>query len=335
MDNSFFVFSEEIENLILHRFHVCSWEFRDSTGLTEFGIEINQEQVKNRESLILNLYIPWLDSECIIEDYYTKLMDLQNLKFIFNEIPTGHKVFDEDGGKTGCVQEFKDCDSLCLFPVTCTISDKVLKIKLDLKDYKKNRSIAGDSNLYLRIALSNKNKASIRLQKAGLNKSTIIYDIKINEKRNLPAIIKVKYPCKISTAFYFNIVPNNFELVFYDNKTLQNVRNLEYSGFKKYLNDKRVRENDLVVIKCKEKGKDSYSFFNYFTNEVIGVGVLAIGFLLELVCGILLFLPSLENDGIDHNLWNLPWELYTACSISFLMIVYFFLKKFRPNILPW
>ncbi|PCJ26323.1 MAG: hypothetical protein COA97_05950 [Flavobacteriales bacterium] len=102
-------------------------------------------------------------------------------------------------------------------------------------------------NIYFRFAIT-PNSKFISLRKTGLNKSTIIYDIKLNEKRNLPRDVVIINECKVKSCFCFNILPNNFSFDFFDAGSLRSVRTLEYEKFNNYLNDKRVKDDELIVV---------------------------------------------------------------------------------------
>ncbi|WP_430404097.1 hypothetical protein [Fluviicola sp.] len=336
MDNPFYLFSDATRNVIVERFHICSWDFRNKTSLIEFGVEINQTSVDSTiKNFTLNLYIPWLKADCVITDFYNRLIDLNNSKFIFNDVSIGRDVFDEDGGKTGGIQKFKVRENIVLLPFQHKINENVLRIDLNLVDYQKQRTDESKENLYFRFSIETKKRESIAVKKSGINKSTFLYDLKVNERRNLPEGVSAKFPCKINSVFYFNIVPNDFNLNFFDSKVLKNIRTLEYQGFSKYLSDGRVKADDLVVVSSKISKQDSYSFFIVYSNEIVGVGVLAIALLLNLLSGILLFLPALRGDKFDHDLFNLPIELYIAIGIWLLVFSYFLIKRIKPNWIKW
>ena len=171
------------------------------------------------------------------------------------------------------------------------------------------------------------------MRKKGINKSTIIYEIKVNERRNIPDD-KVSYfidkqLCEIKTCFSFNIVPNKYDIVFFDNSSLKNVRTLEYDSFNKYLGDKRVKKDELIVVFNKKQNAESFSFFSIYSMERIGTGQFALAILINIICGILLFIPayrkSFNPELLFSQVWsNLPIEIYLAIIIAFGMIVYFF-----------
>ena len=84
MENSFFIFTDK-EPIVIERFHICTWEFKDRKPLIEFGAEISKDSIKDKDSLCLYIYIPWLTDECEISDLYTNLSISKNSRFIFND----------------------------------------------------------------------------------------------------------------------------------------------------------------------------------------------------------------------------------------------------------
>jgi len=328
MENSFFIFSDKTNPVSLERFHLCTWEFKDNTALIEFGGEILNPKDKDVEYISLNFFIPWLTSKCVVTDLYDKLKESENSRFIFNDSIKGNKYLDSGQKKEGVVQEFESRNPLCIFPIISNINSEN-KI-INLKPFNK-REISQDTNIYFRFYLE-PNIHLISTRKTGVSRSTIIYDIKINEKRNLPENsvldLREKELCQISNCFCFNIVPNNYDLTFFNSGSLRNIRTIEYESFHKYIGDKRVKKDELVVIFNKKGGKESYNFFSVFLKERIGAGQFALAVLINLLCGILLFIPSYRSTNdysfLSFTFWtNLPTEAYIALSAGFLLLIYF------------
>ncbi|MEO6693166.1 MAG: hypothetical protein ABIO44_12555, partial [Saprospiraceae bacterium] len=182
----------------------------------------------------------------------------------------------------------------------------------------------------------------ISMRKKGVSKSTIIYDIKVNERRNIPDD-KIQYFndqefCKIKYCFSFNIFPNKYDIVFFDNTSLKNVRTLEYESFNKYLGDKRVKKDELIVVFNKKEVKEfekkevaeSFSFFSIYSMERIGPGQFALAILINIICGVLLFIPAYRKTFVPEisllKVWSvLPSEIFIALSIAFATLIYFIL----------
>ena len=358
MDNSYFLLTNKSTTIIIERFHVCSWEFKNNSALIEFGCEVNVSECRDKDDITLEFYIPWLTNNSVPVDLYENLKDSANSKFIFNEAVRSVTPLDDGQNVNGVIHEFIG-RKLCIVPVIINklLSKKILEIKIDLTYYNK-KAIDENPNVYFRFYLEPL-VTSISTRKTGLSKSTIIYDIKINEKRNLPDFLypdlRTKNFCKILTCFCLNVVPNSFELTFLDNSTLKNVRTLEFESFNRYLKDKRVEKDELLVVFNKKEAKEndalpSYSFFSIFYKERIGAGQFALAIMINLVCGIILFFPSFREQ---HELsWSedlfskLPLELYLALGIGFILLLYFIwpsiiflirrlfswiMKKIKPN----
>ena len=107
---------------------------------------------------------------------------------------------------------------------------------------------------------------------------------------------------------------------------------MEFDSFKKYLGDNRVKKDELVVVFNKKKEQDSYAFFSIFSKERIGAGQFALAVLVNLICGILLFVPSFRKDlnltFFSKSLWqSLPIEVYISISIGLIIVGYFIWPK--------
>ncbi len=329
MGNSFFVFTDKNNTVLLERFHICTWEFDNNSSLVEFGFEISKDSI-NGESLTISLYIPWLARTCQTKDLYEKLSLPHNSRFIFNDSVS--KTISLDGGinKLGVIHQFSGRNELCILPVNIEINeDKIVNLTLNLKQYLSYKE--EHPNVYFRFCIK-PTMSYISMRKKGISKSTIIYDVKVNERRNIPddkiLYFDDKELCKINNCFSFNILPNKYDIVFFDNSSLKNVRTLEYSSFNKYLGDSRVKKDELIVVFNKKQNVESYSFFSIFSMERIGIGQFALAILINIICGFLLFIPSYRrsfNPAISiKEFWGvLPIEILVALVLGFTMLIYF------------
>ena len=187
MENSFFIFTDK-EEIVIERFHICTWEFKSSKPLIEFGAEISKSSIKDEESLCLSIYIPWLTDKCEISDLYKNLSNFENSRFIFND--SIEHIDSLDGGKNrfGVIYTFKERkEKLCILPINITKSDCIISINLPLNKYKGQDKENKDAkpNIYFRFLIKPAIQ-NISTIIPGIGKSTIIYDIKINEQRNIP-----------------------------------------------------------------------------------------------------------------------------------------------------
>lgn len=330
MDNSFFVFTDKNSVVNIERFHICTWEFHNNTSLVEFGMEISKDSLKGDE-LSISMFIPWLTKTCVTKDLYEKLSVSENSRFIFNDSVSGTDSLDGGKNKLGVIQKFADRKELCILPIKLdTSEEQIVTVKASLKPYN-SHSAANKPNVYLRFWIDPK-KPHISMRKNGISKSTVIYDIKVNERRNIPdellSYFEDKQLCKIGTCFSFNIIPNKYDLVFFDSSSLKNIRTLEYDSFNRYLGDTRLKKDELIVVFNKKQNSESFSFFSIFSRERIGAGQFALAVLMNIVCGILLFIPSYRQSFQPEltlaNVWTqLPLEIYAAFIIAIGVLTYF------------
>jgi hypothetical protein len=277
-----------------------------------------------------NYIFQGLKPQNLTTDLFPRLKDSANSKFIFNDSVINTISLDGGSGVLGVIHQFQTREPLCLLPITITpnYDKKTLGIKISLSAYNKG---VNNTNIYFRFSIiANINLLSIR--KKGVGRSTIIYDLKINEGRNLPSDLfeelQSKQLCPIQSCFCFNIVPNNYDLSFFDSSSLKNVRTLEYDAFNRYLADRRVRKDQLMVVFNKKSYPESFTFFSIFTRERIGAGQFALAILINLISGILLYLPSYrtsKNSNVfSKEFWSfLPTEVYIAIFIGISLVLYF------------
>ena len=331
MDNSFFLRSN-LEKLKIERFHICSWEF-SSSSLVEFGLEIDSSSIQNLEKLSLDLYVPWANKESVPSDFYDRLKDTTNSRFIFNDSVYQTSSLDGGQNRQGVIHEFSSRNKLCLLPVQFEHNPELGKVslKIDLNEYRNKSGV--NANVYLRIGIE-PSIESIATRKRGIGKSTIIYDIKMNESRNIPDHLinefKKTKPCHIQTCFCFHIVPNSYNITFFESEHLKNVRTLEFEPFKNYLDDKRLKKNELMVVFCKKSNSESYSFFTIFSKERIGASQFAIAILINIACGFLFAFPTIRkaipvSADFSSILKTPPLEFYVAGILAFGLVLYFFI----------
>jgi hypothetical protein len=337
MEKSYFIYSSGEKSLKIERFHICTWEFSDSSFLVEFGAEIDFESINGKEAVEVSLFVPWLNKNCIVEDFYEKLSESSNSRFIFNDAIVNTVHLDDGQGVSGVIHNFLERGVLCVLPIVLNndLDQQKVKISIDLQLY--NRITLDQKgkrpNIYFRFCIT-PNDTRIHEIKKGITKSTILYDIRINQRRNIPAVLMAEilrnHLCEISTCFCFNIIPNTHDLSFFDSSTLQNVRTLEFDSFSLYLGNKVLTEKDLLVVFNKDKRRDSYAFFSIYSKEHIGIDQLSIALIINLVAGILLFLASVDftliEGGKKFSIADLPFTFWVVVA-SFLWMLYYFLKR--------
>lgn len=184
MENSFFIFTDKTNLVQIERFHICTWEFNNNSSLVEFGFEVSKESISSAQ-LSVSLFIPWFSNECAVEDLYEKLSVPENSRFIFNDSISGTDSLDGGRNRLGVIHKFSDRNQLCVLPVSFDKSkDKVITAIANLQPYL-DYSSEDKPNIYFRFCVK-PTFPFISMRKKGISKSTIIYDIKVNERRNIP-----------------------------------------------------------------------------------------------------------------------------------------------------
>jgi hypothetical protein len=279
---------------------------------------------------------------------YDKLSIAANSRFIFNDSISATKYLKTNTTNSGVIHTFSGRNELCVLPVDIKIDeDSIVTATLNLKAYREYDQ-ESKPNIYFRFWIK-PSVPFISMRKNGVSKSTIIYDIKVNERRNIPDK-KIEYFndqefCKIKYCFSFNILPNKYDIVFFDNASLKNVRTLEYDSFNRYLGDKRVKKDELIVVFNKKEAKEfetkvvaeSFSFFSIYSMERIGTGQFALAILINIVCGVLLFIPSYRKTFVPEIsllkvCTELPSEIYIALGIAVTTLIYFIMPLITYNL---
>jgi hypothetical protein len=342
MENSYFIYSSK--EVFIEKLHICTWEFPGNSSLLEVGCEISNKSIDNSNNEIeLRIYIPFLNKNTDVVDLYDKLKDSRNSKFIFNDNVKTIENLDGGNNLTGVIHHFTERQPLCILPINTNVYNNdenyLLRIKVTLPDLSK---FDNKPNPYFRFYIK-PDTNSITTKKTGIGKSTIIYDIKINEKRNIPDnLLKEIYSnstlklCEIKTCFCIHILPNNYNPTVLEINSLKSIRSLEIESFKRYLSDKRIKENELIVIFYKKltyNTTNSYSFFSIFEKERIGAAQFALAIFINLICGLLIVLPTMRGETgyfeFHKLLLKLPTEIYIAIAIITIFIIYFIWPWFK------
>ena len=128
----------------------------------------------------------------------------------------------------------------------------------------------------------------------------------------------------------FNIIPNKYDIVFFESASLKSIRALEVASFKTYLPKiKGIEKDDLIVVFNKKKEPESYTFFSIYSKEVVGMGQFSLAILINVFCGFLLTLPSYRKALTEEQnplmIWEwFTWELYL---VSFLFLLCLWLLR--------
>lgn len=325
MNNTYFILANK--TIVIERLHICTWDFIGSNAAIEIGIEfMPNPYVKNVE---IKISLPFLK----VSDKVTCLMnslirDDDNSKFIFNDTIKANKPINGDK-RNGAILEFNSRNSLYVLPIKkLDVKDGICSFTIDnLSQTTKNYV-----RLYVQTTVQN-----LAVVKKGIAKTSFIYDIKVNEKRNLPDHINELLNngfviCnKINYCFCFHVIPSHYNISYLNNNKLKNIRILESEAFNKYLpNTEKMKNNEsLIIFNKSEKATDgTYTFFSEFEKETIGNKqiVLAIG--ANVLCSLLFGLFSLrERNWVRGEQWYewLPWEFWFAIAVLIVLMGYMFI----------
>ncbi len=323
MNNTYFILSNK--TIAIERLHICTWDFVSSKAAIELGMEFTiNPTIKDVE---FKLSLPFLQKDdkviCLMDSL---VRDDDNSKFIFNDTIKANKPINGDK-RNGATLDFVSRNSLSVLPM------KQISVDDGVCSFKVNTTIPNARN-YVRmyIQTSLKNLAVIN---NGIAKNTYIYDIKINERRNLPdhinELLNGGYTLcdKISSCFCFHVVPSQCNISYLNSNKIKNIRILESSAFNRYLpNAEKMEDNEcLIVFNKSEKALDGvYTFFSEFEKETIGNKQIILAIAANVLCSLLFGLFSLR-DWIRGNKWYdyLPWEFWAAIAVLLLFVGYLFI----------
>lgn len=251
MNNAIFILTDQPVDI--DRLHICTWDLHGK-GALEIGIEFDLREKKNQTDKVeFLLSLPFIGKEdkvlCLARTLLTE--NSANCKFIFND--TVKKVISiGDSPANGGVVEFKGRDPLAILPILCSsIEDgecvftveNLDKIKVDVPKAK----------AYIRFLIETQLEKFVVVH-SGITKNSYLYDLKINEMRNIPDSINLcinhgKYICdKIRSCFCMHVVPSDYYLTYADSNKLKNIRILENDAFNRYLVGLHALEDEYIIL---------------------------------------------------------------------------------------
>ena len=323
MNNTYFILANK--TIAIERLHICTWDFIGSNAAMEIGMEFTPNPyVKEVE---IKISLPFLKKSDKVTCLMNSLIrDDDNSKFIFNDTIKANKPINGDK-RNGAILEFNSRNSLSVLPIK----------KLDVKDGICSFTVDNLSQItknYVRLYIQT-NVQNLAVVKKGITKTSFIYDIKVNEKRNLPDHINELLNngfvlCnKITSCFCFHVIPSHYNISYLNNNKLKNIRMLESEAFNKYLpnTDKMTSDESLIIFNKSEKAADgTYTFFSEFEEETIGNKQIVLAISANVLCSLLFGIFSLRNwvKGEKWYEW-LPWEFWLAIAILIVLMGYMFI----------
>lgn len=314
-------------NLTVEKFHFCTWDVKDENTFVEAGICIKKEN-NTPDAIDFYLALPFLTGQATAESLHTNLADTANYRFIFNEIAEHTDSINGDN-RNGCIITISngandEDKKYAIVPATYSIVEGQNLVKISI------RKPAGTyGHIYTRILIKI-NRKTIAETISSITKRTYVYDVKVNEARNIPDDVFTYGQennltfLKIQKTFCLHCVPSDYELGFSDSAKLKNVRKLEMDAFCHYLPLlKRIR-GDYNIVFLKENNENGNSFFTTFSKEYIGNKQLLMAVVTNLICNLLFAIAAFRSTLGTNDVWyeKIPIEWYVSLVVIVACVLY-------------
>lgn len=317
MEKAIYVFSEG--SLTIERLHLCSWAFLPKESYIEVGVEIDSNSI-TKDDFKIFLSAPFIKEKSEIKCLMKNLSDRQNSRFIFNDVVKNIENVGNDE-RDGCILNFSSRDRMAILPCEIENSDRLTTLTIQKPD-------KYEGLVYLRILIK-VDLNLIEIERKGIARISHIYDLKVNESRNIPQTTydimrnKKLNLCKIETVFCFHVISENYELNFIDTTKLKNVRRLEIGAFNNYLQGiKSIKKDSYNIMFLKDCNKDGYSFFTVFGEETIGRTQIILAILTNILCNSIFSVLSWRQNAANDIAWyEMPVEYWFFIIVSIVVSV--------------
>lgn len=332
MDNAIFLLTNT--PIKVERLQICTWDLHGDDGAIEIGIEFGSKEsfgnnhIPNTVDFILSL--PFLTKGDKVSCLEKKLVSENgaNCKFIFNDTVRGTQTI-KDQPANGSVVMFQSRDPLAIMPISnIQVEEGQCTFSVNNLDILKDDNYPDKMSLYIRLLIKTKLENFVTIQK-GIAKDIYLYDMKINEMRNIPDKInnhinEGKNVCReIKACFCMHVIPSNYNVSYTDGEKLKNVRILESGAFNRYLPDLHALEDEYIILFQKDQileGQElkSYSFFSELEKERIGNKQLIYAVFANLLCSVIIgVFPS--KIAKEAERWYSDFSWGTVIAIGFVV----------------
>ena len=330
MDNSFFIMSEMRDGktpVTITRLQICTWNIVSGNASLEIGIEIKPNTLPQNQECSIVFFTNWPTEGCNITSLHDKFTKHDNVRFVFNETDFTSGPIDEQT-HNGSRIVFNEGSQRIL----AILPAKAEKLENGVFNLSFKNKAKEDESPYLRVMIKTPLN-TLAMVKNGIAQNTYIFDVKFNERRNLPKrfsdIVDTKNLtyCLIENVFCLHVVPTSFEISFIDSAKLKNIRQLEKTALKTYLPEIELSAKEDYIItfsKYANPDKTNYSFFCAFSQEAIGTTQIFFAIAMNIFCSLLFAFAELRK------FWNsqLPWyrqisgEYYIALVFLIVFVCY-------------
>ena len=306
-DNGYFIISPDHDKVVVEKAHFCTWNMTNGLEFLEVGmlIQLKEEFLsliaasRCAPELEFKVFIPWYEGDKSFGDLFESLIERENARFIFNE-QIDHMDFIAPSGPIpqGVLVFFIDKPKFCL--LQCRLSNDegiqhTVSAKVEFPRKEDDRLKVGDK-IYFRFFVK-VNGRSIPWKHGSVAKTSLCYDIKVNEPRNAPTKFPLEQMVELRSCYCLHIVPSTFECSLLDRSTIQSIRPLESDGVSAYTKNisairSTVSPGDYLVVFNKLKNNNDtrpFLFFTLFSKERIGPSQLALAIGTNIGCGLLAY----------------------------------------------
>lgn len=316
--NSFYVLADATEKIEAEKLHICTWDVKGQNTFVEIGIciKVNDD---TPEKVKLYVSLPFLNGKCTYNSLHEQLNVDSNFRFIFNTSFTNKQNIggDERGGSIFTIEE--NGSKFAIVNANCQIEcgDKMLCFILNKPD--------DTQSVYARVLIKT-DCATLANTVSGITKKDYLFDVKVNEARNMPDdVFKFKTSknlklVNIENAFCLHAIPEYWNITFSDPAKLKNVRRLEIEAFKKYMSWIEKIDDEYIITFSKAACKNGCSFFTIFTHEHIGNMQLCLAIFCNLICSLLFGFYSYRAD-LYAGGNTFPVEFLIAIALIFITIL--------------
>lgn len=272
MENNIYLFSKTA--IDISRFHFCSWQVLKGENYLELGFE-TEINCETEDNLELFFYIPELYNKLtqigkqkfdvnLIKSLHKQLSDEDNAKYIFNESVKSKNSLDcSSEAQTLYQLNFQNDASLIVLPLKFGNERGMLKVSAPIFSCCKNKKVYGRFMIPFF-------KTNIAEESTSFANKLWIFDIKLNEKRNIPQHISNEFSsdnvkfCHVEAFYCFHVFPSLYEISFVSPNNFQSLRILEKMPFSRYLKEvvgnssiNAIKENNHLIVFNKHKPKDN------------------------------------------------------------------------------
>ena len=342
MNNAIFLLTDK--PIIIERLHICTWDLHGK-GAIEIGIEFDLQEKQNQASKVeFLLSLPFLSKgdnvSCLARTLLTE--NGANCKFIFND--TVKKVNSiGDSPANGGVVEFKGRTPLAILPIICLPIEEG-KCVFTVENLDKISVDMPIAKAYIRILIETQLEKFVVVH-SGITKNSYLYDLKINEMRNIPDAINHcinhgQYICEtIRSCFCMHVVPSNYYLTYADSNKLKNTRILESEAFNRYQPKLHTEDNEYLILFQKDQRPDnpnktdcdSYSFFTEFEKERIGNEQIFASMVINLLCSFVIALAT-TNEVTRNTVWYANWAFWSILGLIISLVLYLTYPQWRGRL---